>query len=728
MGLFGCCGSSEEEQALKQREEDVSKREKAVGQKESELFEKQKKFEQEKRQFETDKKLGQVNPTFTSDEDSAKKKKQDKELAELRELNAQQAKELTAKNREIEQLKVKTSQLQRELDALRKHPKTTNGSGGAEEGNFDRSGKRHAQVEEAKPVNVQLVKTEKSTETATLLRNALKECDLLRRLESHHIEAIVEVMKKRNYEVGDFVIKEGDDASEVFVVETGEVEVSHDDDDGTRQRIKKMEAPSTFGEIALLFNTARTANVIATTKAVIWSIDRTEFTAIMQNTNETNYIERSTFLRRVPILKHLSDYEVAKIAHVAERETYESGQFIIREKTVGDTFYIIVRGQCDVYQVQKDNTQKLINKMKPGEHFGEKALLNDNDLRTASVRAASEVQCLVLTRADVIRLIGNLQDIYPNRPAEAQLSVPSGVNDQDPDISLANLAVMSILGEGGFGKVELVKVRKQNRFYARKRVAKTKINKKDMQLEKQIMQQQECKFIVKLYYTLSDQYYVYLLMEPCLGGELWTHLKKHKKFPEERAQFYVACTIEAIHFLHKRKIVYRDIKPENLLLDRHGYAKLADFGLARITQAGSRRWTCCGTPEYMAPEVLLKYGHDFSVDYWAIGVLIYELTQGEPPFKSPKYIMKGIDVATFPSKVSKYGKEIIKNLVQVNPSKRLGNFKNGIDDIKNHRWFQAFDWPGLVQRTITAPWEPTLRSDWDTKYFDQNDSNRITGV
>ena len=146
--------------------------------------------------------------------------------------------------------------------------------------------------------------------------------------------------------------------------------------------------------------------------------------------------------------------------------------------------------------------------------------------RTASVRASTEVQCLVLTRADVIRLIGNLQDIYPNRPAEPQLSVPSRADDQDPDISLANLAVMSILGEGGFGKVskvvgpfikpifkvELVKVRKQNRFYARKRVAKTKINKKDMQLEKQIMQQQECKFIVKLYYTLSDQYYVYLLM------------------------------------------------------------------------------------------------------------------------------------------------------------------------------------------------------------------------
>jgi len=435
-------------------------------------------------------------------------------------------------------------------------------------------------------------------------------------------------------------------------------------------------------------------------------------------------------LRRVPILKHLSDYEVAKIAHVAERETYDANQHIVREGWEGDTFYIIVKGQCDVFQLQeKTNTQKLINKLKAGEHFGEKALLNDNDLRTATVRASTDVQCLTLSRADVVRLIGNLQDIYPNRPTEPNVEMTKVKNDEnDPDISLQNLATMSILGEGGFGKVELVKVRKQNRFYARKRVAKTKINKKDMQLEKQIMQQQDCKFIVKLYYTLSDQYYVYLLMEPCLGGELWTHLKKHKKFQEDRAQFYTACTIEAIHFLHKRKIVYRDIKPENLLLDKHGYAKLADFGLARITQTGSRRWTCCGTPEYMAPEVLLKYGHDFSVDYWAIGVLIYELTQGEPPFKSPKYIMKGIDVATFPHKISKSCKEIIKNLVQVNPSKRLGNFKNGMDDIKNHRWFSSFDWHGLTNRTITAPWEPTLRSDWDTKYFDNNDSNRITGM
>ena len=181
-------------------------------------------------------------------------------------------------------------------------------------------------------------------------------------------------------------------------------------------------------------------------------------------------------------MKHLSDYEVAKIAHVAEKETYDAGQYIVREKSVGDTFYIIVRGSCDVFQLQSNNTQKLINKLKAGEHFGEKALLNDNDLRnafdftrfrsqsirpikivdkiiterfqrTATVQASTDVQCLTLMRADVIRLIGNLQDIYPNegQVLEKQLSKPKQ-EEQDPDISLANLAVMSILGEGGFGK------------------------------------------------------------------------------------------------------------------------------------------------------------------------------------------------------------------------------------------------------------------------------------
>jgi len=716
MGLFGCCNGDIEEskKELDDRSNAIDIREREVRERENKLQKDIKKLEDEKK-----KNQGVNNASFQQEIPA----EVDRELQLLRSQNASLTQEVNKKNKEINDLskKVKAISTVQEVSDL-----TT----------VSVAPRRRIE-EAADPTDgkaVVLKRVSKSAKTTTMLKTALRNCDLLKALDITHIEAIVEVMQQTSYTKDDVVIREGTDAVEMYVLEHGDVEVSHDEGDGKRQVIHKMTAGATLGEIALLFNTKRTANVIALNNCTIWSINRSQFKKIMQNTNETEYIDRSTFLRRISILRHLSDYEVAKIAHVADRETYQKNQYIVREGFEGETFYIIVKGKCAVYQLdEKTNKQMFLRELAAGTHFGEKALMNkiNSNKRTATVQASTEVQVLTLEKKDVLRLIGNIPDNYSARPDPDQGYVAIKKQpeaDKDPDISLANLATMSILGEGGFGKVELVKVRKQNRFYARKRVARTKINKKDMELEKTIMQTSECKFIVKLFYTLTDSHYVYLLMEPCLGGELWTHLKKHKRFPEDRAQFYVACTIEAIQFLHLRKIVYRDIKPENLLIDRHGYAKLADFGLARITQPGSKRWTCCGTPEYMAPEVLLKYGHDFSVDYWALGVLIYELTMGEPPFKSPKFIMKGIDVATFPNRITRPGKDIVKALVQVNPSKRLGNFKGGIDEIKNHRWFQAFDWQGLQKRTINAPWEPILRTDWDTRYFDQQNSDRTTGM
>lgn len=146
--------------------------------------------------------------------------------------------------------------------------------------------------------------------------------------------------------------------------------------------------------------------------------------------------------------------------------------------------------------------------------------------------------------------------------------------------------------------------------------------------EKEIMGEANCQFVVKLFKTFKDRKYLYMLMESCLGGELWTILRDKGHFDDATTRFYTACVVEAFDYLHARNIIYRDLKPENLLLDVQGYVKLVDFGFAKKLQSGRKTWTFCGTPEYVAPEVILNRGHDISADYWSLGVLMFELLTG----------------------------------------------------------------------------------------------------
>lgn len=160
----------------------------------------------------------------------------------------------------------------------------------------------------------------------------------------------------------------------------------------------------------------------------------------------------------------------------------------------------------------------------------------------------------------------------------------------------------------------------------------------------------ECnnQFIVRLFATFKDKLNLYMLMEVCLGGELWTLLRDRGHFDESMTKFYVGCVCSAFDYLHQRNVIYRDLKPENMLLDSkfmrlyfkslttnvdEGYIKLTDFGFAKkLLPAGRKTWTFCGTPEYVAPEIILNRGHDYAADYWSLGVLMFELLTGSPPF------------------------------------------------------------------------------------------------
>ncbi|CBY23785.1 unnamed protein product [Oikopleura dioica] len=568
--------------------------------------------------------------------------------------------------------------------------------------------------------------SEKKKSESVFLLGELKKCDLLRPLTDDQFDEMVAVAKRQEIKKTEFIIKEDEDGKEIFVLENGRIEVSYYDEDGTRKKLKEIDAPgadefsfafarSTFGEIALVFETTRTANIIAVSDCTCWTVNRDEFAAIMTNSNKQIYIDRSTFLRKIEFLNHLSDYEVAKIAHVAWDESYKKGEFIVKEKEQGDTFYIIKKGICNVYQ-KSGKEQILINQMNVFDHFGEKALRQANETRTASVQAVeSVVELLVFHRDDVFRLIGDINDIYPERPVERIGNTTLQDYVQEEKLSIKDFKELKTLGIGGFGRVVLTQ--HQAKFFAQKQLLKEKVSDAEIDLEKRIMKNIKSSFIVELIHALSDRDYHYLLMEPCMGGELMALLQTKKHLPESWARFYGACTIKAIQFLHERKIVYRDIKPENLLLDSKGYAKLTDFGLARITEPGEKRWTVCGTPEYMAPELFLKSGHDFSVDYWAIGVLLYELCQGEPPFNDPKEVIKGIKHAKFPVRITPGGKSIIQSFAKQQASLRLGNLKNGFEDVFKHCWYSSFSWDKLNSRTMTAPWRPTLDHETDTRYF-----------
>jgi len=293
------------------------------------------------------------------------------------------------------------------------------------------------------------------------------------------------------------------------------------------------------------------------------------------------------------------------------------------------------------------------------------------------------------------------------------------------DVSLKSLKWIATLGVGGFGRVELVTLgANRNNAFALKKMKKSEIQDSKQQQhilnEKMIMLDCDSPFIVKLYKTFHDSKFLYMLMEPCLGGELWTLLRRSKRFPEDTARFYVACVILAFDYLHDRGIIYRDLKPENLLLDSSGYVKLTDFGFSRKLNDGEQAWTFCGTPEYVAPEIITNKSHDFRADIWSLGILVYELLTGAPPFTKQATsgqvypeILKGMRGVNFPGCISSSASEIIRQCCRLSANQRPS-----LAHIKYFMWFSELDWIQLADRSLSPPIVPTIASSSDHSNFD----------
>ena len=290
-------------------------------------------------------------------------------------------------------------------------------------------------------------------------------------------------------------------------------------------------------------------------------------------------------------------------------------------------------------------------------------------------------------------------------------------------IKLSYYEMGETLGTGSFGRVKIAKDKKTGEFVAMKIMKKAEILKSKqadhISNEIKILSMIDHPFVITFGGFTQDDRNLYLALELINGGELFTYLRGVGRFPVDQARIYIAQIILIFDYLHNKNIIYRDLKPENILIHKSGFLKLTDFGFAKIVEG--RTYTLCGTPEYLAPEIILNKGHGKPVDWWTCGILLYEMIAGIDPFSDDdpmmvyQKILKG--KIKFPSGFDSNAKSLIKHLLDSDLTKRYGNLKNGVKDITGHRFFKNLEWDKLLRKEIPPPYVPKVKSNDDISNF-----------
>eukprot|EP00043_Microstomoeca_roanoka_P030322 m.25866 g.25866 ORF g.25866 m.25866 type:complete len:536 (-) comp9939_c0_seq1:303-1910(-) len=338
---------------------------------------------------------------------------------------------------------------------------------------------------------------------------------------------------------------------------------------------------------------------------------------------------------------------------------------------------------------------------------------------------ASELAKLGLTAE---QLSGRKKTLDAKAAAPAPKSTEVVKSSTSVVVSPDNFKFLKVLGKGSFGKVMLAQDKKTNKIFA------VKILKKDVLVEDDDV---ECAIAEKRVLSLSWQHpfltcmhccfqtesNLYYVMEYISGGDLLFHIQQSRRFNETRGRFYAAEIICALLFLHKQGIVYRDLKLDNVMLDADGHIKVADFGMCKENVAeGNLATTFCGTPDYIAPEIINEKPYGASVDWWALGVLMYEMLAGQPPFdgatEEDLFLSILHNEVIFPVWLTKDAVHMIRGLLTKDPLQRLGCGPNGENDLKNHPFFRPISWEKLEKREIEPPFCPKVKSELATDYFD----------
>jgi cGMP-dependent protein kinase len=392
-------------------------------------------------------------------------------------------------------------------------------------------------------------------------------------------------------------------------------------------------------------------------------------------------------MKRLHIFKQLSELRLLEICKSMKGVEYNEGDVIFNEGSDGDYLYLLYKGK-----VQAFKGDKYLREIEEGNCFGETSLIL-NEPHSATIKAIEKCSIFVLSKEDFTKLIEkNIHDHLIKK-----------ISLQDDFLTeLADLHYIKTLGEGKFGYVTLVQNDKN--IYALKAVRKRAVDKQKILInylkkEKAILLSLDHQFIVKLVKTMKNEEFVFFLMEYVNGISLSKYLSSRaegniKNLKE--TQFYVATLLIIINYLNGKKIAHRDIKPDNIMIDERGYLKLIDFGTAIVLKDFTN--TIVGTPHYIAPEVLVGQGYNFSADYWSIGVTAYEIYTGQHPFgykcKDPLSIYKQILKSTliYPSGVDEAVQLFITSLLKKKPNERTCN----LNQLKDSSLFEGLNFVSLM--------------------------------
>ena len=410
-----------------------------------------------------------------------------------------------------------------------------------------------------------------------------------------------------------------------------------------------------------------------------------------------------TSFDNIPLFRILSDDKIEFIQNNLKIETFKNGKKIINQGDIGDKLFIIKQGRVDFFV-----NSRYIRSLNDGEEFGAQSLILTNNKRTATAIANGEVSCYTLT-ADVFKSIlePSLYEYFTNK-----------FYLEDNTIELKDLDNVKELGSGNFGCVNLVKNKKNKQLYAIKALDLEQIKKESLQgcveLEKNVLLKIDHPFIMKMVKYLKNENYIFFINEYIKGKELWEVIRDIGLLNKEQTQFYGGSILIAIDYLHRQKIIYRDIKPENVMVNVKGYIKIIDFGTVKEIQ--DRTSTIIGTSHYMAPEITKGEGYSFQVDVWSIAICMYEFFCGKLPFgeeyEDPMDIYRAVsqEELSFPNFVhdEKFMK-LMNKMLKKNPTNRLWKFKQ----IKEDPYFADFDWNKLISLSYPPPYMIKMKESKD---------------